>query len=143
MTFGLPDSFVDGGASKPERRPAKKSSKFGIGTSLVPLPSPKARSGSHPGSMQSSTENSRSTRSISFPFEEFSPVATVGAASGPWSSGSESLPFSPPKAGLGFTNLNAFRTLFGVKEVQKKGPFLSRSLTAIMSSGNGARGLVK
>ncbi|KAF2534774.1 hypothetical protein F2Q70_00029764 [Brassica cretica] len=112
-----PDSFVARGASKPEGRPAKKSSNFGIGTSLVPLPSPKARSGSHPGSMQSSTENSRSPRSISFPFEEFSPVATVGAASGPWSSGSESLPVSPPKAGLGCTNFNAFRTLFGVKEV--------------------------
>ncbi|KAF2562293.1 hypothetical protein F2Q70_00017654 [Brassica cretica] len=55
----------------------------------------------------------------------------------------ESLLVSPPKAGLGCTNLSAFRTLFGVKEVQKKGPFLSRSLTAIMSSGNGVRGLIK
>ncbi|KAG2245062.1 hypothetical protein Bca52824_093090 [Brassica carinata] len=37
--------------------------------------------------MQSSTENSRSPRSISFPFEEFGPVTIVGAALGPWSSG--------------------------------------------------------
>ncbi|KAF3591648.1 hypothetical protein DY000_02021860 [Brassica cretica] len=93
--------------------------------------------------MQSFTENSRSPRSISFPFEEFSPVAIVGAALGPWSSGSESLLVSPPKAGLGCTNLSALRTLFGVKEVQKKGLFLNRSLIAIMSSGNGARGLIK
>ncbi|KAL0827152.1 hypothetical protein Bca101_050829 [Brassica carinata] len=119
-TFGLPDSLVAGGASKPDGRQAKKSSKSRIGTSLVPLPSPKARSGSHPGSMQSSTENSRSPRSTSFSFEEFRPVAIVGAASGRWSSGSESLLVSPPKAGLGCTNLSAFRTLFGVKEVQKK-----------------------
>ena len=39
-TFGLPVSFVGGGASKPEGKPAKKSSKSGIGTSLEPLPSP-------------------------------------------------------------------------------------------------------
>ncbi|KAG2246869.1 hypothetical protein Bca52824_086497 [Brassica carinata] len=40
--------------------------------------------------MLSSTENSRSPRSISFPFEEFSPVTIAGAALGPalghWSS---------------------------------------------------------
>ena len=40
MTFGLADSFAGGGASKPSGRPAKKSSKSRIGTSLEPLPSP-------------------------------------------------------------------------------------------------------
>ncbi|KAF2531382.1 hypothetical protein F2Q70_00029060 [Brassica cretica] len=136
-TFGLPDSLIGGGASKPEGRSAKKSSNSGIGTSLVPLLSPLARSGSHPGSIESSVENYRSPRSISFPFEEFHPVAAVGAASGLSSSGSDLFPIS---AGPGHTNLNAFRS---VKEVQKNEPFLRRSLTSVISSGNGASGLMK
>ena len=84
-----------------------------------------------------------SPRSISFPLEEFNPVVTVRAASGPCSSGSESLPVSATEARPGCGNLNAFQTLFGVKEVQKNGPFLRRSLTAIISSGNRASGLMK
>ncbi|WZZ14769.1 hypothetical protein YC2023_107858 [Brassica napus] len=84
-----------------------------------------------------------SPRSTSFPFQEFDSGTAAGATTGFWSSGSESLPVSAAEAGPGCTNLSAFRTLSGVKEVQNKGPFLRRSLTAMMSSRNGARGLMK
>ncbi|WZZ03264.1 hypothetical protein YC2023_089185 [Brassica napus] len=84
-----------------------------------------------------------SPRVISFPFEELNPIVPVGATSKRGASGSESLSVSAPEAGPGCASLNAFRTLFGVKEVQKNGLFLRRSLTAIVSSGNRAIRLMK
>ena len=57
--------------------------------------------------------------------------------------GLRQLSVSTPTSGQGCASLNAFRTLFGVKVVQKNGPFLRRSLTLIVSSGNGGIGLMK
>ena len=80
---------------------------------------------------------------MSLPFEDLVFASPAGTSQGAGPLDPESLSVSTPPSKSEQTSLNALRTLFGVKDVQKNGPFLRRSLISTVSSGNGGSGLMK